>query len=197
MYNLYNKLVINHVLGVGAIPIFKGEHIRPLIDNERLRRDMLLVVRYPKAEAFLKLISTKIFQFKGLLRSSAVRHFQFGFMHWLAPKKETPAYEGKYQGKLKYLVHVCEGGQLNDLEILIRAAASFEVYPHFVGKKTAIMGLQKGKGNLKTLDFVLSHTFIFSGFENENLEAFARSEPYQEYFNSCTNNFAGLYRRMI
>lgn len=197
MYNLYNRLVLNHVLKIGGRPVFKGELVRTLIDNERLRRDMLLVVRYPKAESFLRMISSKVFQLKGLLRSSSVRHFQFGFMNRLDQTQKTEGTTGSYKGSLKYLVLVCEGGQFDDLQSLIRHAASFEVFPHFSGQKSAMMGLHKDGGNLKTLDFVLSHTLIFSGFESENLERFAKSDFYQEYFAGCTHNFAGVYRRLI
>ncbi|MEO9802884.1 MAG: hypothetical protein ABJF04_06535 [Reichenbachiella sp.] len=197
VYDLYNQLVFSHVKKIGATPIFKGQLKRSLIDSERLRRDMLLIVQYPKGIAFLNMISSKLFQLKGLLRASSVRHFQFGFMQRKSPVQDHQVAGTIYQGKLRYLVHVCEGSQAADFQSLIDFAASQDVFPHFVGNKSAMLGLQKSNSGLKTLDFMLNHVLVFSGFDDESLELFVQSGPYQEFLASKTNNYVGLFDRKI
>ncbi|MEO9964905.1 MAG: hypothetical protein ABJF11_03900 [Reichenbachiella sp.] len=199
MYSLYNMLVVGHVQKIGAKPIFKGELQRPIHNSERLRRDMLLIVRYPKASAFLEMISSYFFQVKGMLRSSAVEHFQFGFMsnQRLSSDEQDEAFPTAYKGKLKYLVQVCEGSDAIDLDALIEAAKSREIFPHFIGKKSAILGLKKNEASLKTLDFILSHVLVLGGFDDEALESFAQSAEYQKFFNSSSESFCGLYERTI
>lgn len=197
MYELYNRLAFGHVIKIEGVPIFKGQLKKSLIDSERLRRDILLIVRYPKSTAFLRMISSKLFQLKGLLRTYSVRHFQFGFMQCEYPNQDNQANSTSYRGKLKYLVHTYEGGRTIDFQSLIDFATSQEVFPHFVGYKSAMLGLQKDGSGLKTLDFMLSHVLVFSGFDDETLEAFVQSGPYQDFLNENANNFIGLYDRKI
>jgi len=196
LYEWYNRLAFSHVKSVGARPVFKGKLIRTIIDNERLRREMLLIVNYPKASAFLDMIASKLFQIKSLIRTSSVAHFQFGFMQKISPG-EPKMTKLKYEGKLKYLVHVCEDAASIDIKSLIEYAATMEVYPHFFGQKSAIVGFQKRRGNLKTLDFILSHVLVFSGFDYEALEAFTHTTHYQKIIQSSKSHFVGLYDRKI
>ncbi|MEP2023780.1 MAG: hypothetical protein ABJH98_03780 [Reichenbachiella sp.] len=196
LYELYNRLVIGQLKSIGGSPIFKGRLQKIILDNDRLRRDMLLIVKYPKAQAFLDLISSKIFQIKSLLRSSSVIHFQFGFMQKINSGSLNVT-NSKYKGKLKYLVHVCENSEYENFQDLIDRAASMEVFPHFIGQKSAMLGLQKKDGKLRTLDFVLSHVLVFSGFDTDALEGFTRSAFYQEFVQTNKNNFIGIYDRKI
>lgn len=197
MYALYNKLAYSHVKKNGGLPVFKGSLTQSILDNERLRRDMLLIVSYPQAASFLQMISYKVFQIKGWLRSSAVRHFQFGFMHRLYPSRNDEAVAGAYKGNLKYLVHVCEGADIKDFSPLVALAETFDIYPHFIGSKSAIFGLQKKQSGLKTLDFMLSHTLVFSGFDRDTLEDFVATDFYQDFFSGSKQNYTGLYHRII
>ncbi|SMD32710.1 hypothetical protein SAMN04488029_1061 [Reichenbachiella faecimaris] len=196
LYDLYNKLVFNHVRKIGAFPVFKARLSKTILDNERLKRDMLLIVQYPQALSFLEMISSTLFQVKSLLRTSSVQHFQFGFMQKLNQESLKPS-KLTYKGKLKYMVHICEEGHYKAIESLISHAASLEVFPHFIGQKSAILGLQKEKGKLKTLDFVLSHTLVFSGFDAEALEGLVNSGFYQEFIQSSKFNFIGIFDREI
>ncbi|WP_422359908.1 hypothetical protein [Reichenbachiella sp.] len=196
LYGLYNRLAYQHVKAVGAYPIFKGQLEKVLVSNDRLQRDMLLVVRYPKAQSLLNMLSVKLFQVKSLLRTAAVKHFQFGFMKQQNQTEENPP-ALKYDGKLKFLVHMNEEGNAQHIEQLIAYATSQEVFPYFIGSKSAIVGLQKGKERMKTINFLLSHVLIFSAFDNETLEAFVNSDPYQKLIQKNGSNFSGLYHRKI
>lgn len=197
MYNLYNRLAFNHVFQIGGQPMFKGILDRQLLDNIRLRRDMLLIVKYPKADAFLQMISSKLFQFKSLLRSASVRHFQFGFMQGNYSEKPESRTSMSYTGNLKYLVHICEGHTTFDFDPLIKQAAALDVFPHFIGKKSAMLGLQRGSSRLKTIDFKPSYVLVWSGFDNDNLEQLVQTSFYQEFFGPETDNYAGIYHRKI
>lgn len=196
LYHIYNRLAFPHVQKIGAYPIFKGQLTKVLVSNERLQRDMLLVVKYPKAQSLLDMLSVKLFQVKSLLRTASVKHFQFGFMKQQNQEVQTRP-ELTYKGKLKFLVHVSEDGDARQIKQLIDYASSKEVFPYFLGSKSAIIGLQKGNGRMKTIDFILSHVLIFSSFDNESLEAFVNSDPYQELLQKSGSNFSGIYKRKI
>lgn len=196
LYELYNWVVFNHVKKIGAYPIFKGQLSSVLVHNERLKREMLLIVKYPRAQAFLEMIAAKLFQLKSLLRTSSVKHFQFGFTQKINTEDHKPT-GLQYKGKLKYLVHVCEGGNQMDIQSLLTFAAKKEVFPYFIGAKSAILGLQKSEKKLKTLDFMLSHVLVFSGFDTESLERFVHTDYYQQFMQSSKNNFIGMYERKI
>lgn len=196
LYDLYNKVVFNHVRQIGAYPIFKGELSKIIHNDERLRREMLLIVKYPNAQSFLSMIAQKAFKIKSVLRTSSVRHFQFGFMQKLNQEETRPT-SLKYDGKLKYLVHVLEGNTSIDTQSLIEFAANQEVFPHFIGEKSAMLGTQRNGGKLRTMDFMLNHVLIFSGFDSETLEAFIQTDFYQQFIQSQKFNFIGLYDRKI
>lgn len=196
LYELYNQIVISHVRNIGAYPIFKGKLCKVILENERLKRDMLLIVKYPKASAFLALIANKLFQVKSILRTSSVKHFQLGFMEKLNSEDQKPSHS-KYTGKLKYLVHVCEGGTKSDIQSLLDFAASLEVFPYFIGSKSALIGIQKEDKKLKTFDFILNHVLVFSSYDNEGLESFVETDLYQQFIHNNKSNFAGLYERKI
>lgn len=196
LYDLYNRIAFSHFRNIGAYPIFKGKLSQVIQHNERLKRDMLLVVKYPKAGSFLTMITDKVFQLKSLLRTSSVSHFQFGFMQKHNSEDHKPS-ASKYSGKLKYLVHVCEDGKQPDIELLLNEATSAEVFPYFIGSKSALIGIQKENEKLKTLNFMLSHVLIFSGYDHEGLAAFVKTEQYQKFIQSNKSNFIGLYDRKV
>lgn len=196
LYELYNRIVIGDVREIGAYPIFKGRLNKVILSNDRLKRDMLLVVKYPDANAFLKMISKGLFQLKSIFRTSSVRHFQFGFMQKLNAENPQPAIS-KYTGKLRYLVHVCEGNNYPDIPSLLDYAKVNEIFPHFVGTKAALLGIQKENEKLKTLDFMLSYVLVFGGYDDAALASFVETDHYQQFVHSNQTNFIGLYDRII
>ncbi|UXX77977.1 hypothetical protein N7E81_11455 [Reichenbachiella carrageenanivorans] len=196
LYERYNQLAFGQLRQHGASPVFKGKLTSTLLKNDRLRRDMLLIVQHRNAQGFLDLLASPFFQLKSKLRNASIKYFQFGFMQKENEEDIVP-HSLRYTGRLKYLVHVCESRQELDLQSLLALAASFEIFPHFIGHRSALLGFQKGRGQLKTMDFILSHVFVFSGFDEHAIHAFVYSDEYQKFTQTCSSNFIGIYNRLI
>jgi hypothetical protein len=79
LYNIYNLLAGLSVKKVSGQGFFKGKTGQHLLGDENLRRDVLLIVKYPAAKSFIQLVEIKFFQLVSLLRVLAVKDFTFGF----------------------------------------------------------------------------------------------------------------------
>lgn len=196
LYEWYSQLAFGQLRRNGAAPVFKGKLASTLLDNDRLRRTMLLIVQHRHAHGFLDILSSNLFRLKSKLRNASIRHFQFGFMQKENIEDIVPTAD-HYDGRLKYLVHVCENKPETNLQTIIDLAARHEVFPHFMGQRSALLGFQKGRGQLKTMDFMLSHVLVLSGFDEHTLKSLVQSDDYQSFIQSSTSNFIGIYDRLV
>jgi hypothetical protein len=105
LYDFYNYLALPHLLFINAKPLFKGRLIRRIEGNDSDEREMLLIVDYPSPGSFLKMVKSKVFQFKGILRILAVKDVTFGFMKRQDDDGKNEITPSKYESSLVYLVH--------------------------------------------------------------------------------------------
>ena len=197
LYQLYNKVVVKHVKQVGGIPLFKGKLRKVIRDNHRLQREMILIVSYPKADAFLKMISNSGFQRKSILRLLSVKDFVFGF-HERKDDGKILAASSKFSGKLKYLVHVLPTRhQKIDALKLKDIATGLDIFTHFIGNKTALLGVDKKNNGMQTVPFPIENILIFSAFEDNQFDELL-SDPYCQTFSPIEDgSFIGLYNQLL
>jgi uncharacterized protein (DUF1330 family) len=81
LYNLYNLLAGISVKKIGGIPVFKARVNESLYGEKTFKRDILLIVKYPTASHFKKLVEKLFFQLVSVLRLASVNKFTFGFTH--------------------------------------------------------------------------------------------------------------------
>ncbi|MFY0652037.1 MAG: hypothetical protein JXQ96_08400 [Cyclobacteriaceae bacterium] len=198
LYQFYLSLASKHVQGVKAIPFFKGQLIKRIEGDEKGERGNLLVVNYPSPESFLKMIKSKLFQFKSILRVLAVKDFTFGFMMRTddgEPPKETIS---KYEGQLIYLVHHFQNGHKRiDASGLKELAASYDIFMHFAGTKSHIVGRKRKNERLKTAPFYMEGLIILGAFEESQFDNLLTSVSYREFMKDNSSNYLGLFRREI
>lgn len=194
LYDLYNKLAVRHVLRVGGRPVLKAQLTKRIVGTEEDTRHMLLIVRYPSAGQFLKMVQSKIFQLKSILRVNAVRNFTFGFMTSLDEPKVMASREDGYKGKLIYLVHHFrrENGGVYE-ESLKNLATSLDVFTIFMGTKCALIGRKRNNGKLRTAPFLMDGLVVFAAFEESQCEALVDSSEYQDFANGNKSNFIGWF----
>lgn len=198
LYDFYNYLVISHVISVGGRPLFKGRLIKRIIGPDSGERSLLLIVNYPSPGAFLKMIKSKFFQLKNLIRISSVKNFTFGFMRREDDGGFRQSKDSNYERNLVYMIHHFknEYTELNALKIKEKAA-EFDVFTHFVGIKSHIVG-QKRKGKrLRTSPFIMDGLLVFSAFEESQFHSFLKSPFYQELIGEKRSNYLGLFTREL
>jgi len=196
LYDFYNLVARNHVLAVGGFPLFKASRIETLLGSKADERKVILIVKYPYANAFLDMISSKIFQIKSVLRKFAVRNFTIGFMHadddHLKPKRK----EENGSKKLLYLVHHFKG-KIDDtiLSDIKRSALDRDIFMQFSGKKQALIGMSENDGKISTIPFIMDHLLVFGAFEKSQIEDLVASDLYQHLINQNQSNYIGLFKR--
>ena len=79
VYDFYNFLAVRSVRKIGGKPFIKCKIDRSLTGDETLRRDVLLIVKYPSLKSFRSMMENTYFQIVSMLRNAAVSNFTFGF----------------------------------------------------------------------------------------------------------------------
>jgi len=78
LYHFYNFLAVRSVLKVGGKPFFKAKVTETLVDDNRGRRDLLLIVNYPNGKKFISLMESTYFKMVSIFRILSVKRFTFG-----------------------------------------------------------------------------------------------------------------------
>jgi uncharacterized protein (DUF1330 family) len=198
LYDFYNVIASPHVGKVGGRALFKGRLKKKLLGEQSDEREVLLIVSYPKPDNFLDLLMGKMFQLKSIVRELAVKDFTFGFMKRLDDGERPRGRIKKYDGKLIYMVHHFKNNhQLIDTNTIKDLAAEQDIFTHFSGIKSALVGRRKGGGKLRTSPFLMDGMLIFGAFEASQFDDFIQSEYYQNFIEQNQSNYIALFNREI
>lgn len=134
LYDFYNLLGASAVNKVDGKPFLKGRVKNILYGSEQFRRDVLLIVNYPGANAFKQMLESTYFQFVSLLRLIAVKDFNFGFSRQTgAAKNRTPARQNKV-----YAIHHYRG-ETDIAENISNVTAEMGVEIYFSARMTSLL----------------------------------------------------------
>ena len=190
VYNLYTFLASPMVGKVGGSLVFKGSFQERLYGDPQLGRAMLLIVRYPAAQSFLRLVGFKSFLLVSILRIRAVSQFVFGFTRPLQMEKESAK-----SAKSPVLVHLFTTGSdfSEAMEQLCSLADKFEVQQVYAGKKAATLRrIIKGKGEAD-IPFFIAGIVVFSASNTTQLHTFFQSEMYQRLLGKAPDAYVGIF----
>jgi hypothetical protein len=169
LYDLYNYMAISHVISVSGSPFFKGRLIRRIEGFDIDERELLLIVNYPSPNAFLNMVKSKLFQLKSIIRISAVKDFTFGFMSRQDNGDTLQRKDSDYERNLIYLVHHFKNNSIKvDAVNIKEKAALFDIFTHFVGTKSHIIGQIKNSNQLKTTPFIMDGLIILKNHNFRN-----------------------------
>ena len=197
-YDLYNYMAISHVISVLGYPFFKGRLIRRIEGFDMDERELLLIVYYPSPGAFLKMVKSKIFQLKSTIRILAVKDFTFGFMCRQDNDDTLHRKDSHYEKKLLYMVHHFKTHNTEVDAIKIKEqAASYDIFTHFVGTKSHIVGQRRKNKRLKTPPFIMDGLIVLGAFEESQFQEFLNSPFYQKFISERSFNYLGLFAREL
>lgn len=198
LYDLYNYMVISHVISISGYPFFKGRLIRRIEGFDIDERELLLIVHYPNPGAFLKMIKSKLFQLKSIIRISTVKDFTFGFMCRQDNGDMLQQKSSNYERNLIYMVHHFKSNN-NEVDAIRfkEQAALFDVFTHFVGIKSHIIGQRKKSNQLKTAPFIMDGLIVLGAFEESQFQEFLNSPFYQNFINENKSNYLGIFSREL
>ena len=141
-YKFYNLIAFPHVKKIGGAPLFKGYVVDIVKGKPEHDREVLLIVKYPSAPAFLKMLSNKLFLLKSILRVRSVRNFVFGFVRAVQAREEVTKIV-KYKGVCHYLLFVWEDHKKTRFKTLEKWAEENGAWIFFSGDKTASISRTK------------------------------------------------------
>lgn len=194
IYKLYNMVVVKYVRQVGGQPLFKGKLYQVIRENSSLMRSIILIVSYPNANAFLTMLSIRAFQLKSVLRLMSVDHFIFGFHKRLDNGNLLPENKTPITHQLKYMVIVTTTA-IDNLQAsqLKEAASKKDIFTHFIGSKTALLGVEKDGKGMQTIPFPITHVLIFSAFETAQFDGLIENPSLSLLTADTADTFIGLY----
>jgi hypothetical protein len=198
LYDLYNYMARSHVISVSGYPFFKGRLIRRIEGFDIDERELLLIVNYPSPSAFLKMVKSKLFQLKSIIRISAVKDFTFGFMCRQDDGDTLQRKDSNYERNLIYMVHHFKNNNTEVDALKIKEkAASFDIFTHFIGAKSHIIGQIKNSNRLKTAPFIMDGLIVLGAFEESQFQGFLNSPFYQKFISEKSSNYLGLFAREL
>ncbi len=185
LYNLYGLLAIPHVRKVDGRVHFKGLLKEKWEGKPELDRSNLLIVRYPDADSFLSMLTSKLFLLKSVLRIHAVKDFVFGFTRRMDNGPDPAGKTGKYGGSACYLVHIfsneSNGNGMPDGDQIRSLRTENDQILHFYGIQTATLGRSKDGGKVKDSPFFIAGILVWEANEFQGLKQLINRPAYQRF----------------
>ena len=175
LYNLYGALAFPHVKKVGGEVVFKGKVRETLQGDESLKRESLLIVRYPNADSFLGLFAQKLFLIKSMLRVKAVKDFIFGFVKMTDGTALSTQKPEKYNGDKSYLMQIIKRNLVDETP---KNNIPTGINLFFDGQKAAYIGRSSDGGEIMNGPFFIDRILIWEGEDKEELAAWANSSEF-------------------
>ena len=197
LYDLYGKLAFIHVAKAGAKLFFKGNVIEKLEGEDKYDRELLLIVRYPSVDGFLKMLSNKWFQLKSILRINAIKRFVFGFVEQERGSGQALKRPVNYEGSNCYMVHIFQ------TEVAYANDTAFQALIGPEKPELYFQGTQKAKvirvqnGNEQEGPFFIDGILIWEATDQQTLKDWATSEVYEAFKKLNQSNNLYLLNRTI
>jgi len=198
LYNLYSKVAYPHVVKVGGKVLLKAVVTDQLVSEPVFNRTNLLIVRYPSAQAFLSMLSSKLFLLKSILRIKSVKDFIFGFTKRIDEGEEPGSLVNPYPGKSKYMVHVFTTGNKPEISQLIPSVGSISnLQVFYYGITVARIGRRDINGTNTPGPFPVDGIIVWEAGEVSEFQQLMATPTYQEFQNSNQTNGIYLLKRIL
>jgi len=195
LYNIYNALAARSVRRINGLPIFKGRLYETLSGSSENGRETLLLVRYPDAQHFTKMVANREFQLTSVLREAAVKRFTFGLS--TAPTVELSEWGSEQEGS--FLVHHWKG-KLQTREMVlakvVTAAKTCGASVVFRASITYTLQMKKDRKDLVTVPCLMDHFAMLHHADENILRSCFGSTEYQEALAASDSSFVGLMHRL-
>lgn len=194
LYTIYSLLVLPDVKSVGGKPIIKGHVLEKWEGKDALDREVLLVVKYPSADQFLKMVGKKSFQLKSLFRIKAVKNFVFGFTRKISDNRAAvkPGLNDHYLVHLFQSKHA-SAPSADTLEKLSETGASV----YFCATKTAYLGRKRLNVALEQMPFLIDGILIMHASSADSLRKLRDHEAFRAFKEEQEVNNIYLLKRTV
>lgn len=196
VYDFYNWLAVRSVRKVGGEPFIKCKLERTLLEDGDLRRDVLLIVKYPSLQNFRRMLENTMFQLVSLLRTAAVSEFTFGFTKRQDKGADLPPHNSKTQ--IKPVIAVIQySGEFDSkkLHSLLEKHTDIDLY--YSGIIGGEIGTGKESDACNRVPCIISGIHVLKADTAQVLDQFLKSPNFQSLTQNQKQIYAGLYKRIL
>ena len=193
LYNFYNLLASISVKSIGGKAFFKGRSEEVLMGDRGHHRDVLLIVNYPNANQFKKMLESTYFKLVSLLRMLAVKRFTFGFTK-RTDLEIVPPLDSDMNSS--YAIHHYKGN--NDIAKKVeQLVLNSGVNIHYAGRISSLLfSGDKLKAN-KQVNCLMDGLILLKADSSEQLKNLVKSENYQAIIGQTESSFITTLNRML
>jgi len=182
LYTVYNALVYSHLRKIGGAPVFKG-YVKEVVRGDAdLDRKMLLLVRYPSADAFLSMLSNRLFLMKSILRIKSVSRFIFGFSSAAGSGPEPITKPKKYTGQQHYLALILQESDEAFISSLNDSLEETDIEIFFSGTKAATLS-RKQNDKIQDQPFFIDRLIMLSAPDYDHFDKMMTSDLWKKVLN--------------
>ena len=196
LYNLYNVIAASSVSKVGGIPLFKGRWLETLHGLEQDQRETLLLVRYPGAESFTRMLANRLFQVTSVLREIAVKNFSFG----LSRATTVDLTEWGSNDTQHYLVHHWTSSDQkpsgDELERFRAEAIRLDVSVVFSARIEYTLELKKARSESTPVPCLMHYMLLLSHTDDKALRSCVAGDAYQAALELTDTSYIALMHRI-
>ena len=196
VYDFYNFLAVRSVRKIGGGPFIKCKLKRVLLDDDHLRRDVLLIVKYPSLVNFRRMLESTMFQLVSLLRTAAVSDFTFGFTKRQDEGADLPPHNPKAPSES--VIAVIQYSGEFDSETLYRLLdkhADIDLY--YSGLIGGEIGTGKMSDVCNKVPCIISGIYVLKAESADIFERLIETSDFQSLTQTPKQIYAGLYNRIL
>ena len=193
LYYVYLFLASGTVKKTGGVAFFKANVTETIIGDIAGRRDSLLIVYYPRGQAFKALMESTYFKIVSIFRILSVTKFTFGFTHKIAIDSTS-----KKEDKLNYALHYFksekEGKELfQQLEQILPDDIAIK----YSGQTIATLNSQAKNKPIEQVPNLMDGLYVFQSANETSLRNLFASNAYQAFLEGLQTSFICLLKRTL
>jgi len=193
MYHFYNFLATRSVLKVGAKPFFKGKVSKTFLDENDTGRELILIVKYPGGQNFIKLMEDTYFKLVSIFRILSVKNFTFGFT-----KKESLDNNSFLEDRLSYAIHHFKMVDIDQSFFeKFNQLVNHNIQIKYAGFMVAQLYSQKVPAPAEAIPNLMDGLVIFEAQSEELIQEMFNSEVYQNLIKELDSSYIGFLDRIL
>lgn len=200
-YETYNVLAYRRVIKVNGRIFFKGSRVKQLDGASERDRELLLIVFYPGAMSFLRMVTHPIYRLVSWFRVWGTPDLALDFATRCDAYGTLPRFPRRWRGDQHYLLHhfCSEPGTIAHCLPEIQALAEHNrLKISFAGEIVAhIEAVGQGLRTLPPpvrIDY--NALLLFEGADPQSLERFYWNSDYAGWRRLCRQEVATVYNRI-
>ena len=193
LYNLYNLLASVSVKKVGGYPFFKGRVQEVLSGDPELYREVLLIVNYPSANHFARMMENAYFKLVSLFRIMAVKDFTFGHSQ---PINSDQVTHDDDKDKAYVMLHYRADYSITQ-ELMNEVEANTDVEIFYAGQIAALVYAGDSEKAREQIPCLMDGVFLLRADHLEQIKSFTAQDAFKNTLKETETYFLATLERIL